>query len=64
MKKLVLFAILFNLTAISFAQNERIIVGAERTKEYFPILKNKRIAVFSNHTGMVGNKHTLDILLE
>ena len=64
MKKLVLFAILFNLTAISFAQNERIIVGAERTKEYFPILKNKRIAVFSNHTGMVGNKHTLDVLLE
>ena len=64
MKKLVLFAILFNLTAISFAQNERIIVGAERTKEYFPILKNKRIALFSNHTGMVGSKHTLDILLE
>ena len=34
------------------------------TKAYFPILKNKRIAIFSNHTGMVGNKHLLDILLE
>ena len=64
MKKLVLFAILFNLTAISFAQNERVIVGAEQTKAYIPILKNKRVALFSNHTGMVGNKHTLDILLE
>lgn len=39
-------------------------VGAEQVKEYLPILKNKRIALFSNHTGMVGNKHVLDLLLE
>lgn len=39
-------------------------VGAEQTQEYFPILKNKRIAIFSNHTGMVGKKHLLDVLLE
>ena len=46
------------------AQEKKVIVGAEQTKEYLPILKNKRIALFSNQTGMVGNKHTLDILLE
>lgn len=44
--------------------NSRIAVGAEQTSEYFPILKNKKIAVFSNHTGMIGNKHTIDVLLE
>ena len=46
------------------AQNEKVILGAEQTKAYLPILKNKRVALFSNHTGMVGSKHTLDILLE
>ena len=30
----------------------------------FQILKDKRIAIFSNHTGMIGDKHLLDILLE
>lgn len=39
-------------------------VGAARTAEYVPALQGKRIALFSNHTGMVGDKHTLDILLE
>lgn len=36
----------------------------KQTSEYFPILKGKRIAIFSNHTGMVGDKHLLDVLLE
>lgn len=39
-------------------------VGASRTAEYLPLLKDKRVALFSNHTGMVGDKHTLDIMLE
>ena len=46
------------------AQEERVILGDEQTSEYFPILKDKRIAIFSNHTGMIGDKHLLDILLE
>ena len=44
--------------------NEKIILGDEQTSEYFPILKGKRIAIFSNHTGMIGNKHLVDVLLE
>lgn len=59
------FTLLFLLISfIAFAQKDRIILGAEQTKAYLPILKNKRVALFSNHTGMVGDKHTLDILLE
>ena len=41
-----------------------VIVGAEQTEAYFPLLKGKRIALFSNHTGMVKDKHLLDILIE
>lgn len=64
MKKLY-FTILFLLfSLVIFSQQNRVILGAEQTKAYLPILKNKRVALFSNHTGMVGNKHTLDILLE
>ena len=55
------------LTCITFycqANQNRVIVGAEQTNVYLPLLKNKRIAIFSNHTGMIGNKHLLDVLLE
>lgn len=40
----------------------RVIVGAESTAEYFPLLKDKRIGVFTNHTGIVGNEHLVDLL--
>ncbi|KAA6325723.1 hypothetical protein EZS27_025096 [termite gut metagenome] len=43
---------------------EGVIVGAERTEAYFPLLKDKRIALFSNHTGMVRDRHLLDVLVE
>lgn len=39
-------------------------VGAAQTDEYVPLLKGKRVALFSNHTGMVGDRHTLDIMLD
>lgn len=38
-------------------------VGAARTNVYVPALRGKRIALLSNHTGMVGNEHTLDLML-
>ncbi len=46
---------------------EMVVVGAERTNEYLPLLKGKRIALLSNQTGVVGidhSKHTLDLMLE
>lgn len=39
-------------------------VGAARTDLYVPALEGKRVALFSNHTGMVGDRHTLDLMLE
>ena len=41
-----------------------VVLGAARTSEYVPLLKGKRVALFSNQTGMVGDKHTLDPMLE
>ena len=41
-----------------------IIVGAACTSEYVPLLKGKKVALLSNHTGVVGDKHVLDIILE
>ena len=46
------------------AQEAPVEVGAERSSLYFSLLKNKRIAVFTNHTGRVGDKHLVDFLRE
>ncbi len=52
------FMVFFALSA------QDVTVGAARTEKYIPLLKGKRIALLSNHTGMVGDKHTLDLMLE
>lgn len=64
MKFLLTILLSFTLPLLSFAKQEDIKVGAERTSQYFNSLKGKKIALFSNHTGMVGEKHTLDLLVE
>lgn len=62
MKKItVLFAFIFCFLA---GKSQEVIVGAACTDEYVSLLKGKKIALLSNHTGMVGDKHTLDIMLE
>lgn len=43
---------------------EPVLVGAAQTEKYIPLLKGKRVALLSNHTGMVGDRHTLDIMLD
>ncbi len=45
-------------------KHNEVTVGAARTDLYLPVLQGKRVALLSNQTGMVGDKHTLDILLE
>ncbi len=59
-KSFLIACLLLVVTSLS----ARVIVGAEQTDVYFPKLTDKRVALFSNHTGMVGKKHTLDILVE
>lgn len=41
----------------------RIITGDERTSRYLPLLKGKRVALFSNHTGLARGRHVLDVMI-
>lgn len=63
MKHLLLSVMLLCCTLLGTAQ-PRVIMGDEQTSEYFPLLKDQRVAIFSNHTGMINDKHLLDVLLE
>lgn len=64
--KLLLTAAIVALAAAMSANaaEPEVIVGAARTDTYVPLLKGKRIALLSNMTGIVGKKHTLDVMLE
>ena len=44
--------------------SQSITVGAERVTDYAPLLAGKRVALLGNHTSMVGNRHTLDVMLD
>jgi uncharacterized protein YbbC (DUF1343 family) len=40
-----------------------ILPGAYQTAQYLPLLKGKRVGLFTNHTAIVGKKHLIDTLL-
>ncbi len=48
--------------ACSEAQPPRLIVGAEQTDKYLPQLLGKRVAVVTNHSGLVKETHLVDTL--
>lgn len=43
--------------------SQKITAAADRTAEYLPYLKGKRVALYANQTSMVGTKHLVDTLL-
>ena len=43
---------------------QRILPGAYQTAEYFPLLKNKRVGLFTNQTAIVEKTHLIDTLLK
>ena len=58
--------LLCGLLSVSCAKNEkRVILGDEQFDVYMPLLEGKRVAIFSNQTGLVGNTktHILDTLI-
>ena len=63
-KKILLLLVLVFFALLSgrvFGQ--KIIVGAEQTQEYFPLLEGKRVGLVGNQTSMVGTVHLLDTLM-
>lgn len=65
MKYSPLIIILFVFTASFSAHADDVKVGAEKHDLYMPLLKGKKVALYSNHTGMQSDgRHTLDILID
>ena len=77
MKKLIaLFTMVLTALACSGAvEEDRVILGDERSDVYIPMLEGKRVAIFSNMSGIVGDvvidaengvygPHLLDLLME
>ena len=56
--------ICIGLLLLTFSVNaQKLVLGAERTNIYLPLLKNKKIAIVGNQTSMIANTHLVDSLL-
>jgi uncharacterized protein YbbC (DUF1343 family) len=63
MNRLLIFFILcLSAFSIKAQHPQRIVVGAERTTLYLPLLNGKRVAVLTNQTGRIGNENIVDFL--
>jgi len=67
---LTLFMMLFACKATDYdnnvqasLSNEDIILAAEQTAHYLPMLKGKRVGLVVNQTSQVANKHLVDVLI-
>jgi len=63
-KILIPFLLVFSFSYCIQGQPAKVITpGAWRTSLYFPLLKNKSIAIVANHTATIGEQHLVDTLL-
>ena len=51
------------IAIVSFYQYAQIKTGAQQTTKYFPLLKEKNIALVVNQTSTIGSTHLVDTLL-
>ena len=56
-------AIVAILVAMAFTACSQVMVGADQTAQYVPLLKGKRVAVVANQTSIIGDIHLVDSLL-
>ncbi len=61
---LLLACLIITMPLWLMAQNKKeILPGAYQSEMYIPLLLNKRVGVFTNHTAIVNKKHLIDTLL-
>jgi uncharacterized protein YbbC (DUF1343 family) len=48
---------------LKFIDEKDILVGAQRTEAYFPLIENKNIGLVANHTSLIGKVHLADSLI-
>jgi len=63
-KPTLIIVFIFFIQTTNVQSIQKIIPAAELTSEYFPLLKNRRIALLGNQTSKIGNTHLLDTLLK
>ncbi|MBE0654865.1 MAG: DUF1343 domain-containing protein [Bacteroidales bacterium] len=61
--KLFIWFLLLFPSCVAFGEQNRLLTGAERMEEYFPLLEGKKAALVTNQTGRVGEEHLVDLLL-
>lgn len=57
------FVITVLLAVMAIGGHSQVIVGAQQTADYLPLLTSKRIAVVANQTSVIGQTHLVDSLL-
>lgn len=60
---LILLSVFSSLSAKGIDFSTIVKTGADRTNQYIPLLKGKRVAIVANQTSMVKNTHIVDTLL-
>ena len=61
---LLVLVVFFLTKQTVLAADTSVILGDTRTEKYLPMLTGKRVALFCNHTAIIGNEHLLDVLLK
>ncbi len=56
-------AIALLIGKFTYAQQDTLLVGADQTGQYVPLLAHKKIAVVANHSSTIGMVHLVDSLL-
>ncbi len=62
-KKIQCLAFVIGFATCSEAQQQSIMVGAEQTSTYLPLIEGKRVAIVTNHSALVNNVHLVDTLM-
>jgi len=53
---------LISVNTTDTEKEKKIVFGAQRTDQYIPLIKGKRVAVVANQTSVIGNTHLVDSL--
>jgi len=64
MKKVIVILLFLFFDAVLLPAQKPILPGAYQTTTYFPLLKNKRVGLFTNQTATIGQTHLIDTLLK
>ena len=63
MKKAIVLFLFITLASTQMQAQKNILPGAYQTAQYFSLLNNKRVGLFTNQTAIIGKIHLIDTLI-